>query len=835
MVRMRTPRPLNVAWPPPLADKEDEDPMKSTDFGASSSSSFHEAVSDIQEWRDDGGSSSEMREGNLGNDDERCVLISDNENSFEMELHKYSFQSEVDKRENHELIDSTGAADVVNNNASDIRIMDIVKKLENDSISGIGSLIEREDEEIVKDTGSVDSTKAAQPDDEFSQRPEEEGLSSNSKTVVDDHDESVKSESGGSVEADNVSDSQDRVQAESVETEVNPSEASTEKDAFAINKEQDASKESKIAAKEPESSSETKFSANEQDALMESRVKALIERKVAMEPKQAGNSQPAPAEIKGQAPIESKDALDLEMKGTEDDDIAGFDSFFSDDTDYAVIEDRPLVDGLKTAASSMRMSSIRANLLSKAKEMVDLYKIVIENDGFSGPEGEATRHFLTEMGSELKIKLGDGCDIANLKAQLLSKDNEILRLEGCVISTNEMMSELRTRNISLRTKIDLLEDELDTCQTREKYEIGRLEARLSSMELLHQSVYKERDELKKWKSEAEASLKSQSADLNQLISQNSTLLDLCNEKEEFIKDLSKWKNDAEDTIQEQDTKLDELSSQTSHLVDVCSKQQESIKELTKWKSDAEYAINTQSHDIKELRSQNSNLLCRCNEQQVLIGELTTWKADAKEKLKSNDEELMTLRSQNSTLLTQCNEQGASIEEQKEKIKTLSHKLEVESYTVSRFEEDFLVHSKSMMSLKESIQAKSSEIDELKARIVELNSLNDKMAEQAKAAPSRERENQEKEKLAMKMNHHKEILLLKTQKHDLASRVDDLLAEQAEFRARIEVLNENVVLLEKELQNERERHTEARMAVAGMEKALRVRNSNDYLIVHGELY
>ena len=88
---------------------------------------------------------------------------------------------------------------------------------------------------------------------------------------------------------------------------------------------------------------------------------------------------------------------------------------------------------------------------------------------------------------------------------------------------------------------------------------------------------------------------------------------------------------------------------------------------------------------------------------------------------------------------------------------------------------------------------------------------------------------------MKMNHHKEILLLKTQKHDLASRVDDLLAEQEEFRARIEVLNENVVLLEKELQNERERHTEARMAVAGMEKALRVRNSNDYLIVHGELY
>ena len=123
---------------------------------------------------------------------------------------------------------------------------------------------------------------------------------------------------------------------------------------------------------------------------------------------------------------------------------------------------------------------------------------------------------------------------------------------------------------------------------------------------------------------------------------------------------------------------------------------------------------------------------------MLIGELTTWKADAKEKLKSNDEELMTLRSQNSTLLTQCNEQGASIEEQKEKIKTLSHKLEVESYTVSRFEEDFLVHSKSMVSLKESIQAKSSEIDELKARIVELNSLNDKMAEQAKGEKIRKK-------------------------------------------------------------------------------------------------
>ncbi|KAL3794144.1 hypothetical protein HJC23_012851 [Cyclotella cryptica] len=833
MVKIRTPRPLNVTWPPPLVNKEDDDAMKSANVGASSSSSFHEAVSDLQELRDDGGSSREMMDDNFRTDDERCILISDNEDSFEVELSKYSFQSEGDKRENNEQIDGTGADDLVNENASDDQILDIVRMLESDTIPDAESLVEREDDEVVKYTVSVDNTKSPDPGDNSAETPQKE-VESYTEHQVGKDDFIAKSVGSASVEEDDVSDSRSIVQTELAEE--NPFEESSEEDSPADDKEQGQSTACKELVEEP-----TYSSTNEQDAFVESKVKALIEKEVPIEPKQTGESRRTPTEVEGQdhikltevegqAPSKSIDAVGREEKEAADDNIACLYSLLSDDTDCALFEDRQLVNELQAAIPPIRMSSVRASLLYKAKEMVALYKTVLENDGFSGAEGEATRHFLTQMGSELKINLGDSCDVANLKAQLLSKKNEISQLEGCVASKNEMISELRTKNISLRTKVDLLEDELDTCQTREKYEVGRLEARLSSTELLHESVYKERDELKKWKSEAEVSLKNQSKDLDQLISQNSTLLALCDEKEEFIKDLSKWKREAEETIEKQDNKLDELSFQTSHLVEVCSEQQESIKELRKWKSDAEYAMNTQRQDLKELRSQNSNLLCRCNEQQEFIEELTNWKTDAKEKLKNNDEELIKLRSQNSSLLIQWNGQQASIEEQQEKIKTLSHRLEVESYTVSRFEEDFLVHSKNMMSLKESIQAKSSEIAELKAKIDELNILNAQMSEQAKAAPSQEKEDVEKEMLTMKMNHHKEILLLKTQKQDLASKVDDLLAEQDEFQSRIEALNENVALLEKALQDERERHSEARMAVAGMEKALRVSYSDSHLTV-----
>jgi chromosome segregation ATPase len=133
----------------------------------------------------------------------------------------------------------------------------------------------------------------------------------------------------------------------------------------------------------------------------------------------------------------------------------------------------------------------------------------------------------------------------------------------------------------------------------------------------------------------------------------------------------------------------------------------------------------------------------------------------------------------------------------------------------------------MMILKETIKSKTGEVEALTATIEELKALNSQMAEQAKNAPNTERENQEKEKIAMKMNHHKELSYLKTQKLSLASRVDDLLAEQEEFKSQIEALSGNAVLLEKELKAEREKHKETRSAVEGMEKALVVSNVNHH--------
>ena len=540
--------------------------------------------------------------------------------------------------------------------------------------------------------------------------------------------------------------------------------------------------------------------------LLEAKAKVLLLRKHALVDKQkVVELKPSTTKL---TPLSPKSQAD-------DDDNATFGALFSDDTDHAVVDDRPstVPTPKATGASSLlNTSSLRAGLLSKAKEMVDMYKLVLENDGFSGPEGEATRHFLTEMGSELKLKMHDSGETASLKKELMTKEKKISQLEDCVSTKNEVISTLQTNNISLGRKIDTLEEELDASKTREKCEFGRMEAKLASMELMHETVYQERDKV---------TLKSQSSDVEQLTSQNSTLLDLCSEKEEFIKDFAKWKVDAESKLQDQETKLNEATTQASHLLEVCSGKQETINELTKWKTDAEYAMDTQSKDLAELKRQNSSFLSRCDEQQKSIDELTAWKADATETLKSNNEELESLRTRNTNLTTQCTEQQVANAKHLDAIKILTQRLEVESYTVSRFEEDFLEHSKNMMNLKEQVQAKSTEVEQLQAKIDEINAANDHMIEQAKNAPSQERENQEKEKMAMKMNHHKELVLLKNQNHDLAEKIDTLRLEQEEFLSQIVALNGNVAILEKELKSERKKHKEAKQAVAGMEKALRV--------------
>ena len=503
-------------------------------------------------------------------------------------------------------------------------------------------------------------------------------------------------------------------------------------------------------------------------------------------------------------------AVSTKASKDHDDKIASLDYMSSDDSDDLDIQDYPDHSASKAAESSkVDTAYLRATLLSRAKEMVDVYKQLLDNDGFTGPEGDAARYFLTELGSELSLgKTDDSSDMADLKSTLISKDNDIL-------TKNEIISDLKAENTSLHTNVKLLEGKLKAMEQEKN-------TKLSSMELLQDSIYKERDELKDWKREAEATLKNQSQDLDQLISQNSTLLDLCNEKEEFIKDLSQFKLEAEGTIATQSSKLSELSSQTSHLLEVCSEQQSTVKELTQWKSDAEQTMKDQSTDLNELVTDNASLISRCEEQSQVIKELSVWKAEVEDNLKSSEDELSILRTDNDDLRTKCDDQQAVIEKHQDDIRSLSHKLQTESFSVQRFEEDFLEHSKNMMVLKKSLQDKSIEIEQLNADIDELRAVNNQLAEQAKNASNMERENEEKEKITMKMNHHKELSYLKTQKMNLASKVESLLAEQDEFKAQVEALTGNAVLLEQELKMERDKHKETKLAIEGMEKALRVR-------------
>ena len=490
-------------------------------------------------------------------------------------------------------------------------------------------------------------------------------------------------------------------------------------------------------------------------------------------------------------------------------------------------------------ASPMSTSFLRAKLLSHAKQMVDVYKQIQEKDGFSGPEGEATMLFLSEVqllmpGYTQRHGKAESVDISDLKADLVlqkemitqleqslaskeelisdlhsQKVDKIVELEESLTSKDELISDLRSKNNTLRSDLKFLKDESDTTKANAQ----------KISEMVHNKAYKERDDLKKWKVEAEATITNQSNDLDKLISQNSTLLDLCNEKEEFIRDLSQFKDEAEGTIMTQGNKLSELSSQASHLLEVCGEQQSTIKDLKQWKSEAEQVMATQSSDLKEMTSSNTTLSTRCKEQNDYLEELTALKDKANDRLKRNKEELSQLSSDNSILLTKCNEQEVVIEKNKEEFQTLRQKLEVESFAVTRFEEDFLEHSKNMMALKESIKNKTSDITRLTAKIDDLTAMNHQLAEQVTSAPDKERAIQEKEKLAMKMVYHKEISQLKNQNTSLTSKIESLVAEQQELKEKMGTASGNTALLEDELQYERMRHKETKQAVEGMEKAL----------------
>eukprot|EP00956_Cyclotella_meneghiniana_P000807 scaffold919_cov74-Cyclotella_meneghiniana.AAC.2 len=491
-------------------------------------------------------------------------------------------------------------------------------------------------------------------------------------------------------------------------------------------------------------------------------------------------------------------------------------------------------------ASPMSTSFLRAKLLSHAKQMVDVYKQIQIKDGFTGPEGEATMLFLSEVQllmpgtKQRRGSKSDSNDVSNLKADLVLQKDKVAQLEESLASKDELISGLRTQKVdkiaeleeSLNTKDALISD-LRTKNDTLSSDLSLLHNELDSTkesnnkisEMVHNKAYKERDDLKKWKGEAEATLRKQSKDLDQLISQNSTLLDLCNEKEDFIRDLSQFKAEAEGTIITQENKLSELSSQASNLLDVCGEQQSTIKDLKQWKSEAEKTLATQSSILEELTSNNSTLSTRCKEQSDMIEELTAWKDESTDRLKRNKEELSELSSDNSLLLTKCNEQEIVIEKNEEEIEILKRKLEVETFAVQRFEEDFLEHSKNMMTLKESIKNKTNDITRLTAKIDDLTAMNQQLAEQVTSAPDKERAIQEKEKMAMKMNHHKEISQLKNTNSSLTSKIASLVAEQQELREKLGTVNGNAALLEDELQRERMRHKETKQAVEGMEKAL----------------
>ena len=828
MVKMQSSDPLNEALCPTVRMKHKDNIFRSTAISASESTSFHDTVTDIKELRDDictiavgrhsASEGDEMRdeaektegdemqqvldviattseeelEGVLAelnatesNDSSTEGLLgaSSSETDTMTKKEGQSLKSEADAAVK-KLIDALKSEREAEGTKTDVlspksETEDYVNKLVNSVTTLIGMTVKK-NASISSDIEESASPKDDEMDNNQSQAvsyEEPELKTSDTEQEFGDVLAELNATESGSMEEllSNVNSDADGESTESVSRTFDKQNEAVGSQALEVAK--------SVLGGQEQKDTTVKVDANAKTQQIKSKVRALLESPPNDVPPKANEN--------------------------EDNKIAALGYMSSDDSEDVDIEyylnNRP---SIAPDPSKVDATSLRASLLSRAKEMVDVYKLLLESDGFTGPEGDATRQFLAELGSELDLGMNDeSCDIADLKSALISKDNDIL-------SKDEIISGLKEEKATLHSNVKLLEDKLKVMTQETK-------TKLASMELLRDGICKERDELKGWKRDAQVTLKNQSQDLDQLISQNSTLLDLCNEKEEFIKDLSQFKVEAEGTIATQSTKLSELSSQTTHLLEVCSEQQSTVKELTQWKSDAEQAMKNQSTDLKELVTDNASLISRCEEQDKVIKELSAWKIEAEDNLRCSEEELTILRCDNDDLRTKCNGQHAAIEKHEDDIKTLSHKLEKESFSVQRFEEDFLEHSKNMMILRKSLQDKSVEIEQLNANIHQLKAENDQMVEEAKNAPDVERENKEKEKIAMKMNHHKELSYLKTQKMNLALKIENLLAEQDEFKAQIGALTGNAVLLEKELKTEREKHKETKLAVEGMEKALRV--------------
>ncbi|KAL7482865.1 hypothetical protein ACHAW6_008514, partial [Cyclotella cf. meneghiniana] len=338
---------------------------------------------------------------------------------------------------------------------------------------------------------------------------------------------------------------------------------------------------------------------------------------------------------------------------------------------------------------------------------------------------------------------------------------------------------------------------------------------------------------KQWKNNAEETIKDQLAKLKLCQEQNSNLMTQCNEYQGSIQELTVWKCDAEEkmanqlaTCEElrcrnkealelmgnQLAKLESLQELNSRLVSQCNSYQKSIQELTTWKSGAEEKIRSTQAELEQMKAEQAASSISNYQQKVI--ELTNWKSDAEERMKNDEVELKELRSHYLIIDKQCREQKELIQDMETELGRHQKELGEALHKASCLKENNNLQDNKIKSYKETIESKSNEVNRLKVQIFKLNELNEQLTNSKNT-------HYEEEILSMKMAHHKELVMLKTEKHELTSKIEHLICRDKDMSSRVMSLQVNIEDLKNKLQREKERHHESRTAIEQLEKALKV--------------
>jgi hypothetical protein len=343
------------------------------------------------------------------------------------------------------------------------------------------------------------------------------------------------------------------------------------------------------------------------------------------------------------------------------------------------------------------------------------------------------------------------------------------------------------------------------------------------------------EEIKEWNIKAEESMSNHLNELVLLKEQNVELTKKCSQYQVSVDDLTKWKSTADETIdtqintiekltqwkieaeelmKAQTRKLGSLNDKNSELARQLDMNEQIIWELTSSKANAENEIKGLVAKIDGLKAEAEMAVC-CNvEERASLEELTKWKAETEKTMKNKEAEVNELQAHYLIFGRQCNEQKELIEEKDLELQRLTEELKEATETVASQKNKVNALSNKLESYKEVIQLKQSEVSGLKAKVFKLTETNKQLTE------SRDKPYKD-EMIAMKLAHHKELMVLKTERHQLASKIESLVCKNEETKCRVTSLRGDMEDLENQLREEKKRHSESKMAIEKLEKALKV--------------